>query len=188
MRDPVGIRDLRVDKLKATVRSARTPAAPPKKAGKGDTAQAPEKPRGEAPEHPERPIIEGGGLRVEIARQESECAHAYKLYREEIDGGDAMAAMALHKIWIGAQEQLRKLSKDVPKSEKDDEKVLPIGDVEHSWRTALGQMKTMLENVPATVSIGLVGVSPEVRVQVEKAMMDEIVIVVSALREAPWIR
>lgn len=157
-------------------------------------ADAPEVADGVSAEHQgeadeaERAIIKGGGLRVEIARQEAECEQAYKNYRAAEKAQDPLAAVSYHKIWTSAQEMLRKLCKDVPKSEQDDAKVLPVGDVEGAWMTALKELKTTLENIPAAVALGLTGVDPEVRVQVEQKMMDEITLTIANLRETPWLK
>jgi hypothetical protein len=129
--------------------------------------------------------IEGKGLRVEIARQEAECADAYMRYRE-MKGVDPVASISFHKIWTTAQKSLSSMSKDAPKSEKEDDKVIQIDAVRSAWTICLKELKIMLENVPASIALGLSGVSPELLVEIEKIAMSEVHSVITQIKTEPW--
>ena len=163
----------RVDRFREEVRQHEKPPE------QGKATPLEEKPQGGA--------IEGQGLRVEIARQEAECADAYIRYRGA-KGHDPVAAMAFHKIWTSAQKALRELSKDAPKSEKEDDKVIQLDAVRAAWNMCLKELKTMLENMPASMALGLSGVEPEILVEVEKIAMNEVHSVITQLKEEPWNR
>lgn len=123
------------------------------------------------------------GARAEIEALLTECAKARVDYQKaKVDNVKA----AKWKHWQLMLEQLRKLQKDTPRSEKDDGKSVPIADVQDSITRALVGIRKELETLPQSLAMACSHLKPDVQIEIEKhakLVVDE---VVASMEKAKW--
>ena len=125
------------------------------------------------------------GARAEILALERECRAMGRLYTK--NKLDPINGATYLKAWTGLLSALRQMGKDTPKTEKDDGKSVSVETVEASLTKNLLEMRKMLEAIPQTVALNLTHIEPEISIEVEELLKEEIAHVITSMGGAKWI-
>ena len=124
------------------------------------------------------------GARAEISALMEECAKARVRYQQ---AKSDVLKEARWKQWQLMLEQIRKLQKDTPRSEKDDGKTVQIADVQESLTRAMVGLRKELESIPQGVSMAISHMPPSTIIEVEQAAKAAVDDVISSMQKGRWL-
>ena len=124
------------------------------------------------------------GARAEITALIEECAKARVRYQQ---AKSDVLKEARWKQWQLMLDQMRKLQKDTPRSEKDDGKTVQIADVQESLTRALVGIRKEMESIPQGISMAISHFPPATIIEVEQAAKAAVDDVIASMQKGRWI-
>lgn len=124
------------------------------------------------------------GVRAEIKSLELACAKARIAYQSAKSDIQREAKL---KHWSLLTEQVRKLQKDTPRSEKDDGKTVQITDVSESITRALVGLRKEIEALPQSLAMSISHLPQATIIEVEMAAKSTVDDIISSMEKGTWL-
>lgn len=124
------------------------------------------------------------GVRAEIKNLLEACAKARLAYQSAKSDIQKEAKL---KHWSLLTEQVRKLQKDTPRSEKDDGKTVQISDVSESITRALVGLRKEIETIPQSLAMSISHLPQGTIIEVEMAAKSAVDDIISSMEKGTWL-
>jgi len=124
------------------------------------------------------------GVRAEIKNLLEACAKARLAYQSAKSDIQKEAKL---KHWSLLTEQVRKLQKDTPRSEKDDGKTVQISDVSESITRALVGLRKEIETIPQSLAMSISHLPQATIIEVEMAAKSAVDDIISSMEKGNWL-
>jgi hypothetical protein len=132
-----------------------------------------------------RPGISGDiGLSAALGRLEAEEAEAYASYRQAVERGDANAAEARRKQWMGINEQLRKAAVSSPEVAEANKRLISQDEVSNALTELFVIHRQDLENLGKRVAAELVGKD---EISIREAINRETTVLIHSLYSCSYL-